>query len=297
VNGEAHPGAAGQPSGVPNGRADDVPITVIQPRGAWGLVDLAELWRYRELLFFLVWRDVKVRYKQTVLGLAWAVVQPVATMLVFVLFLGHVARIAQGVEHYALYVFAGMVPWTFFSNAITGAGNSLIANERLVTKVYFPRLAVPLSNVGAALFDFGIAFILLVGMALWYGVVPGPGLLLVPVIALLLVVATSGFGVLLSALIVAQRDFRYVLTFGVQLWMFATPCIYLPPIDPVMQPRAAWTLPLNPAYGLILAFRQAVLNLPIDFYALGVSSAVGAVVLLAGMIYFRHVERSLADII
>lgn len=273
--------------------APEPPLTVIEPRGGWALPDLRELWRYRELLYFLALRDIKVRYKQTVLGLGWAVVQPLATMAVFALFLGRMAGVAAGVPDYPLFVFAGMVAWTFFGNTVTAASGSVVANERLVTKIYFPRIAIPLSTVGVGLFDLIIASGLLAVMALAFGVVPGWSVLLLPLVVASLAVAASGVGVLLSALIVSQRDFKYVLTFGVQLWMFATPSLYLP--ASALGPTAQTYLPLNPAYGLVLAFRQAALGGPIDWYAFGVSSAVGALVAVAGLLYFRRVERGFAD--
>ncbi len=271
------------------------PVTVIEARAGWALPDLRELWRYRELLFFLALRDVKVRYKQTVLGLGWAVAQPLATMAVFALFLGNMAGIDGKVEHYPLFVFAGMVAWTFFGNTVTAAAGSVVANERLVTKIYFPRLVIPLSTVGVGLFDLVIASALLAAMALAVGVAPGWSVLLLPLVVASLAVAAAGVGVLLSALIVAQRDFKYVLTFGVQLWMFATPSVYLPAES--LGPTAQTYLPLNPAYGLVLAFRQAALGGPLDWYAFGVSSAVGVALAVAGVLYFRRVERGFADAI
>jgi lipopolysaccharide transport system permease protein len=271
------------------------PLTVLEPQGGWGLPDLRELWRYRELLYFLALRDIKVRYKQTILGLGWAVAQPLATMAVFALFMGQMGGLGKGVEHYPLFVFAGMIAWTFFGNTVTAAANSVVANERLVTKIYFPRLVIPLSTVGVGVFDLVIASALMAAMALAFGVVPGWTILLLPLVVLSLAVAASGVGILLSALIVAQRDFKYVLTFGVQLWMFATPSLYLP--ADALGPAAQTYLPLNPAYGLVLAFRQAALGGPFDGYAFAVSSAAGALLAALGMLYFRRVERTFADTI
>ena len=268
-------------------------LTVIEARPGWAVVDLSELWRYRELLAFLAWRDIKIRYKQTVLGVGWAVAQPLATMAVFTLFLGKASGVAAGIEHYSLFVFAGMVGWAFFSNTVSAAGNSVVANERLVTKIYFPRLIIPLSTVGIALFDLVIAGALLGVMALGFGVTPGWSLLVLPLAVLLLAVAAAGVGILLSALVVAQRDFKYVLSFGVQLWLFATPCVYMSPAA-LGETARAW-LPLNPAYGLILAFRDAALGGAIDWYALGVSGGVGLLLAVVGVAYFRRVERSFAD--
>ncbi len=271
------------------------PLVTIAPQAGWALPDLRELWRYRELLFFLALRDVKVRYKQTVLGVGWAVAQPLMTMAVFALFLGRATGVASQVEHYPLFVFAGMVAWTFFGNTVNAAASSVVANERLVTKIYFPRLIIPLSTVGVGVFDLALASVLMGVMAAGFGVAPGWSLLLLPLAVLALAVAAAGVGILLAALIVAQRDFKYVLTFGVQLWMFATPSLYMPAeaLDPALRPF----LPLNPAYGLVQAFRQAALGGPFDWYAFGVSSAVGAALAVAGMLYFRRVERSFADTI
>jgi lipopolysaccharide transport system permease protein len=204
--------------------------------------------------------------------------------------------VSAGIEHYPLYVFAGMVPWSFFASALGSAGNSVVGNHNLITKVYFPRLLIPMSAVGAGLVDLGVAFGMLAAMMCYYGVAPGWGLLLLPPVTLFLMLAALGVGTLLSALIVAYRDVRYVVSFGMQLWMFATPCIYLDVAEAV-GPRGQMVLPLNPAYGLVLNFRQAVLGAPLDLYALTVSAAVSVVMLAAGCFYFRRVERGFADII
>ncbi len=281
------------PSDAP---ADDLPVTIIERRPDWQIVDLRELWRYHELLFFLTWRDVKVRYKQTVLGAAWAVLQPLATMIVFTLFLGRMAGVATTDVPYPLFVFAGMLPWTFFANAVSSAGNSVVGNQNLVTKVYFPRLIIPMSAVGAGLVDFAVAFGLLLLMMVGYAVAPSWQIVFAPLLVLLMTVAAMGFGTLLSALTVAYRDVRYAVQFGVQLWMFATPCIYLNP-ETSIGPNARLLLPLNPAYGLIYNFRQSMLGGPLDAYSLTVSAAVGLTALLLGCLYFRRVERGFADII
>jgi lipopolysaccharide transport system permease protein len=286
---------APEPTG--SGPADDLPVTVIERRKGWQVVDLRELWRYRELLFFLAWRDVKVRYKQTVLGAAWAVLQPLATMVVFSAFIGRMAGVADRIEHYALFVFAGMLPWAFFQNAVTSASGSVVGNQNLITKVYFPRLIIPMGAVGAGLVDFAVALVVLVLMMLCPpSVAPGWGVLLTPLIVLLLILASLGVGTLLSALTVAYRDFRYVVPFGVQLWMFATPCIYLDAASAV-GPRGQLLLPLNPAYGLIYNFRAALLGGPFDWYALVVSGGVSVGLLVLGSAYFRRVERGFADVI
>ena len=216
-------------------------------------------------------------------------------MLVFTLFLGNVAGLGGGVENYALFVFAGMLPWTFFSSAVSQAGNSIIANERLITKVYFPRLLVPFSSVGSVLFDFTIALPLLAVMALCFGVMPTWNLLVAPLAVALMIVTGMGIGTLLAALIAVQRDFRYVMYFAVQIWMFATPAVYRPTSS--MNEAAQWWVPLNPAQGMIENFRQAVLGEPINWYSLGVSSLVGLAVATLGLAYFRRMERTFADVI
>jgi lipopolysaccharide transport system permease protein len=284
----ARAGADGPPS-VP-------PARVIERRPGWHVVDLGELWRFRELLLFLTWRDVKIRYKQTALGAAWAILQPLATMLVFSLFFRRAAADASSAVPYSLFVLAGLVPWMFFSNAIASAGQSVVGSQNLVTKVYFPRLIIPMGAVGAGLVDLAIAFVMLLIMMAWCGAAPAGSFVLLPFLTGGLVVAALGVGTLLSALTVAYRDFRHVTPFLVQLWMFATPSIYLQ-ADPGVGSRLRHVLPLNPAYGLIANFRQALLGGPIDWYSLAVSAAVAVALLLAGCLYFARVERDFADII
>jgi lipopolysaccharide transport system permease protein len=281
---------------APPERLPEPPLTVIEARPGWGLVSPAELWRYRELLYSLIGRDIKVRYKQTVLGAAWAVLQPFATMVVFSLFIGRLVSAVPNGLPYPLFVFAGLLPWTFFANAISSASLSVVGNQNLVTKVYFPRIIIPLSSIGTGLVDFAVAFGLLLMMMAYYGVGPGLGVLVAPVVVLLLVAAALGLGVLLAALTVTYRDFRTVVPFALQWGMFATPCIYLD-AGSVVGPRWQALLPLNPAYGLILNFRLALLGGPIDWPALGVSAAVSVVLLLLGCLYFRRVEQRFADII
>jgi lipopolysaccharide transport system permease protein len=278
------------------GATPNLPLTVIEPARGWRWINLRELWRYRELLYFLTWRDIKVRYKQTVLGAAWAVIQPLATMAVFTLFLGQAGLAGELPYAYSLFVFAGLLPWTYFANALASGGQSLVTNQNLVTKVYFPRLLIPLGAVTAGLVDFVIAFGMLLVLMACHGVWPSLGFLWVPPLLVLLVLAALGVATLLAALTVAYRDFRFVVPFLVQLWMFATPSIYMQ-ADRVVGERWLWLLPLNPAYGLISNFRQAVLGGPLDFYALTVSGAMSVALLLLGCLYFRRTERSFADII
>ena len=274
----------------------DPPETVIEARPGWQFVDLSALWRYRELLYFLIWRDVKVRYKQTVLGATWAVIQPLATMVVFSLFFSRLSPSHSTGVPYPLFVFAGLLPWTFFSNAITSASQSIVSNHHLVTKVYFPRLIIPLASVGAGLLDFLIASTMLLPLMFYFGTWPSPSLLLTPLLVAGLVVAALGVGTFLAALTVAYRDFRYVVPFLTQLWMFATPCIYMQ-ADAVLAPHWRFVLPLNPAYGLIANFRAAALGTSIDLSSLAISSAVSVLLLVVGCLYFRRVESSFADCI
>ncbi len=274
---------------------DEPPLTVIEAAHGWQVVDVRELWRYRELMLFLAWRDVKVRYKQTALGVGWAVVQPLATMLVFALFLGRAGGLSAGVANYPLFVFAGMVAWTLFSNVLTSAANSILANERIVTKTYFPRLVLPLSAAGVGLFDHLIGCGLVLTLAVLWGIAPTPGLLAIPLVAGLLAAAAAGIGIGLAALMVVLRDVRFALPFTVQLWMFATPSIYMS--ADAFGENALALLPLNPAYGLTLNFRQAVLGGPLDWYALVVSGGVGLAALVIGAVCFRRVEKSIPDLI
>ncbi len=271
------------------------PIAIIEPRPGWKFLDFQEMWRYRELLYFLVWRDVKVRYKQTILGALWAILQPVATMVVFSIFFGRMAEMSAGNDPYPLFVFAGLLPWTFFSTAVTGAGGSVVGEQNLVTKVYFPRLFIPLGSVGAGLVDFAIAMCVLVVMMLGYGKMPSIEMLALPALILALLSAALGVGVLLAALTVAYRDFRHVVPFMVQLWMFATPCIYMR--TETIGPRWNAILPLNPVFGIIKNFRAAALGESFDGYSLSISCTVALLLLALGCLYFRRVERSFADII
>jgi lipopolysaccharide transport system permease protein len=291
VAGPARRAAAAARPGAPAAR----PVITLSAASGWGL-GLRELWEQRELLYFLAWRDVKVRYKQTVLGAAWALLQPVLMMVVFTIFFGRLAGMSSGDLPYPLFAYAGLLPWTFFATALTSAGNSIIGSERLITKIYFPRLAIPFAAVGAALVDFLIAFGLLLVLMVSYGVLPGVGLLLAPVICGLITLAALGLGTLLAALNVAYRDFRYVIPFLVQLGMFATPTVYMQP------PAAAGgglhvLLALNPMTGLIAAFRAATLGGPIPWTQLSLAAVAVVLMFLGGCLYFRRVEDGFADLI
>jgi lipopolysaccharide transport system permease protein len=289
------------------------------------LINVRELWQFRELIYFLTWRDVKVRYKQTLLGAAWAILQPLLMMVIFTIFFGRMAGVSSGGLPYPLFAYAGLLPWTFFATAIANAGNSVVGSERLITKIYFPRLAVPFASVGAAVVDFLIACGLLAVMMAYYRIPPRPGLLVAPLIFGAILMAAMGVGTLLAALNVSYRDFRYVIPFLVQVWMFATPSVYMQvnevppamagapqPSDAAVHQAASGTpatgqgqssgvlrfaLALNPMTGLISAFRASVLGGEIPWGKLASTSACSALVLIAGCFYFRRVEDSFADII
>jgi lipopolysaccharide transport system permease protein len=259
-------------------------------------MSLGELWRYRELLLFLIWRDLKVRYRQTVLGIAWAILQPVLMVVIFTVFFGRLAGLPSAGLPYPLFALAGLLPWLFFAAAVATAGNSVVASERLVTKIYFPRLAIPFAAVGVAAVDFSIAFGILGVLMVWYGVWPGAAFLLAVPIVAMIALAGLAFGTGLAALNVRYRDFRYVIPFLVQFWMFATPTVYMqPPEDATgVVSVLIWA---NPMTGLVGGFRSACLGLPIPWAQLGVSSAAVFVVALMSVVYFRKVEADFADII
>jgi lipopolysaccharide transport system permease protein len=272
-------------------------LAVIRPDEGWQAIGWRELWRYRELLYFLAWRDVKVRYKQTALGAAWAILQPALMMVVFTVFFGHLAHIDSGGLPYPLFAFLGLLPWTFFATAIASAGNSVVGSERLITKVYFPRLLIPFASVGAALVDLAVACCMLAPLLLWYGVAPSWNWLLAPTILTLLMLSALGTGALLAALNVAYRDVRYVIPFLVQLWMFATPTVYMHLGSDQDEAVSHWLLYVNPLTGLIAAFRAAVVGSPTPVLALLWSGSAAVLLFIAGCLYFRRVEDSFADII
>jgi lipopolysaccharide transport system permease protein len=271
-------------------------LVVIEPQPGWRLVNAGELWRGRELLFFLAWRDIKVRYKQTVLGALWALVQPLAAMATFTLFLRRVAAQPDATVPYGLFVYAGMLPWMFFAKAIGTAASSVVNDQNLVTKIYFPRLIIPMSAIAGGLVDFVIALGVLVVMMAVYRVAPGWGLLALPLLVGLLIVAALGVGNLLSALTVAYRDFNNALPFMTQLWMFATPGIYLQAQN-VFSARVRSLVRLNPVQGLVVNFRAAVLGGSFDLPSLTTAAVISLGLLLIGCLCFRRMERTFADII
>jgi lipopolysaccharide transport system permease protein len=289
-------GPAAAPAPAHEADAVEPPVTSIKAPKGWQPVDVHELWQFRGLLYFLTWRDVKVRYKQTALGVAWAVIQPAMMMVVFTVFFGKMVGINTGRVPYAVFSYLGLVPWTFFATAIANSGNSVVGSERLIAKVYFPRLAIPFAAVAAAVVDFFVAFGLLVVLMVWYGVMPGPNILLLPVIFLIIALLAAGVGTLLAALNVAYRDFRYVIPFLVQLWLFATPSVYMP-IDKAMHGHAGPLLSINPMTWLIAAFRAACVGGPIPYGQLAIAAAVSVVTFVGGCLFFRRLERNFADVI
>lgn len=277
-----------------NSLFDSEHVTLIRPRRGWRSLDLKELWAYRELLWVLTMRDIKVRYKQTVLGVAWAVIQPFMTMVVFSIFFGRLAQMPSDGFPYPVFVYAALLPWTFFANALGSSGNSLLSSANLVSKVYFPRLIIPLASVGAGLIDFAISTVILLLLMWYYDVGWSANLLLAPALVLAVIFTALGVGTLLSALNVAYRDFRYVIPFLIQLWMFVTPVVYPASLVPE---RWQWLFHLNPMAGLIEGFRAVFLGRPFDGPGLLLSFTVAAVFFLAGVLYFEKVERGFADII
>jgi lipopolysaccharide transport system permease protein len=273
----------------------DLPLTVIRPRRGWQSLALADFWRYRELVYLLTWRDIKVRYKQTVLGVAWAVIQPVMATVVFAVFFGNLGGLSRHTEvAYTVFVYAGILPWSFFAEAVSQASQSLIASSSLLTKVYFPRLVIPGASVAGLLVDFAISLGVMACLMVAYRVAPGPNLLLLPLVVAATVVAALGAGTLLSALTVAYRDFRYVVPFLLQIWMFASPVAY--PLNLVPQ-RWQVVYALNPMAGIIDGYRFSLLGEPLHGTCLGVSVASAVVLFLVGMAYFRRFERRFADIV
>jgi lipopolysaccharide transport system permease protein len=257
-------------------------------------IDFAALWTYRELLYFLTWRDVKVRYKQTALGVAWVIIQPLLTMLIFTLFFGKLAGIPSDNIPYPIFAYAGLLPWTFFSNAITHSGNSLVANANLLTKVYFPRMIIPGAAAASGLIDFGIAFVLLVGLMFYYKVAITWHLLFFPVLLLLTTVLAVGVGMWFSAINVKYRDVRFALPFLVQLWMFVSPVIYPSSFLP---PKLRLLLLLNPLTGIIEGYRSSLLGRAFNWTALLISAAITLVVLIYSSYTFRRMEKGFADIV
>ena len=268
--------------------------TLITPQRGWHLPDFREIWAYRELLWVLALRDIRVRYKQAVLGAAWAVIRPLMQMLIFTVLFGRLAKIPSDGAPYPVFVFAGLLPWTFFANTVSASAHSLVASSNLVSKVYFPRLIVPAASMGSALLDFFVSLVLLLALLLWYGLSWSPAMLLAPLLIFGMMVLALGLGTFLAALSVTYRDVAQVVPFAIQLWMFATPVIY--PIS-FIPDQWRWVLLANPMTGYTEAFRACILGQPVDWSMLGVSVAISMVLLGLGVAYFQRVEQRFADVI
>jgi lipopolysaccharide transport system permease protein len=268
---------------------------LIQPTQGWGGFRLRELWEYRELIYFLIWRDIKVRYKQTVLGAAWAIIQPFFTMLVFSLFFGRLAKIPSDGIPYPIFSFSALVPWTFFAHGVSQSANSLVSSADLVTKVYFPRLAIPIATVLSGMVDFILAFVVLLGMILYFGITPTVNIFWLPSFLLMALVTSIGAGLWLSALNVQFRDVRYIVPFLTQFWLFATPIAY--PSSLLPEPwRTLYGI--NPMVGVIEGFRWTLLGTDTaPGFIIIVSIFAALALLLSGAYYFRHMEKTFADII
>jgi len=271
-----------------------VPTTIIQPSRGLLSLKLGELWRYRELLYFLTWRDVKIRYKQAVLGFLWAFIQPFLKMVVFSVVFGGLVKMDSEGFPYPIFLYAGLLPWQFFADAVNRSGQSIVAEANLITKVYFPRLIMPVASVGAALVDFAISFGILIAMMFYFQITPGVSIVMVLPLVLLTILCVLGIGVFVSALNTTYRDFRYALPFLVQIWMYLTPVIY--PVTLIPE-RFRWLILLNPMAGIVDAYRSAILGKPFAWGNLGISLGVATVMFLLGLAYFRKTERYFADIV
>ena len=277
-------------------RVDDVPVLRIEPSKGWVSLKLSEVWEYRELLYFLVWRDIKVRYKQTVLGAAWAIIQPFFTMVVFSVFFGRLAKMPSDGIPYPIFSYAALVPWSFFSHGLTQASNSLVGGARLIRKVYFPRLTMPIATVLSGIVDFALAFIVLLGMMLAYDIVPTVNTLWLPLFLLLALITSLGTGLWFSAMNVQFRDVRYAVPFIAQFWMFATPIAY--PSSLIENPLLRTLYGINPMAGVVEGFRWALLGTDTAPGPITIVSCLAALALLvSGAFYFRRMEKTFADVV
>lgn len=283
------------PTGAARGRAlPKTPLVVIEPSRSWVELDLRSLWAYRELLYFLTWRDVKVRYKQTLLGATWAILQPLLAMIIFSLLFGRLAGIKTGDIPYPLFAYLGLLPWTFFSNAVTSSGNSLVGSSALITKVYFPRIIIPSAAVAAGLVDFLLAFLVLIPLMIYYRVSVTPHLLLLPFILVLVTFLALAIGMWMSALNVKYRDIRYALPFAIQLWMFVSPIIYP---SSMLGGKLKIVLAINPLTGIIENFRASLLGRPFNWSTLAISTVITLLLLVYSAYSFRRMEKTFADLV
>jgi lipopolysaccharide transport system permease protein len=274
--------------------ADVLVTRRLQPSQGWNSRTVSDIWAYRELLYFFIWRDIKVRYKQTLLGAGWAIIQPLMTTVVFTIFFGHLAKVPSDGLPYPVFSLMALVPWTYFASALAGCSTSLSGYQHIISKVYFPRLIIPIGAVIAPLVDFAIGFVILIGFMMWYRITPGPSIVWLPALMLLALATAASVGVWLAALNVRYRDVRYVVPFVVQLWMFATPVAYPASLVPSRW-RAVYGL--NPMAGVIEGFRWALAGGPAPGIITMVSAAVVVVLIAGGAIYFRRLEGTFADVI
>ncbi|MCA1817674.1 MAG: ABC transporter permease [Acidobacteria bacterium] len=293
---QAKPAARETPTGAARALPAE-PLVTIEPRRSWAAPDLGELWAYRELLYFLAWRDVKVRYKQTALGVVWVVMQPLLMTLIFTVFLGRLARVPTGGVPYPLLVYTGLLPWTFFAAAVTQGASSIVGNSGLITKVYFPRLIIPAAAIAARLVDFAVAFAILFGMMFYFRVGLTRQAALLPALVVLLALLALGAGMLVAALNVRYRDVGVVLPVVVQLWMFVSPVLYPSSLVRAAAPRAFRLYALNPMVGVVDGFRSALLGQPLAWAPLAWAAGLIVALLACSAYVFRRVERSFADVI
>jgi lipopolysaccharide transport system permease protein len=276
-------------------KTEPIPVTYLRPNTGWLAVDFKELWRYRELIFFLTWRDIKVRYKQAVLGVFWALLQPILTVLIFTVIFGILLQTPSQGLPYPLFALTALLPWQLFASALQRSSVSLVGNANLLTKIYFPRLAIPLATVFAALVDFLVSFIVLVGVMVYYQHLPGLTSLWLPLIILLALVTALAVGLWLSALNVQFRDVQHMVPFIIQVWMYASPIVY--PIDIIPEGIWRWLYGLNPMVGVIQGFRWALLGGDPPDMTMWISVGVVVILLVSGLYFFRRMEKTFADIV
>jgi len=270
-------------------------VLIIRPPKKWSSINFRELLEYRGLLYFLTWRNIIIKYKQTLLGIAWAVLQPLFMMIIFTIFFGNMAQVPSEGVPYPIFSYAGVLLWTYFSQAVTMSANSVISQTNLVTKIYFPRLLMPIAATASGILDYFIALFILVVMMIIYHVSPGPVMLLLPFLLFWSCVSATGVGMWLSALNVKYRDIRHIIPFLIQLWLFATPVIYP---NTLLPEKYRWVISLNPIAGIIEAHRACILgHKPIDWLSLGISIGMSSLIFVTGLFYFKKMEKTFADII
>ncbi len=274
----------------------EIPLVILRPARGWSLINLRDLWNYRELIFFMTWRDLKVRYKQTILGIGWAVIKPFMTMIVFSIFFGKLAAMPSDGIPYPIFSYSGLLAWELFSGAVSSASRSLVTNAHMITKIYFPRIILPLSSVLSGVVDFLIAFVILIGMMIYYHITPTVNIWTLPVFVLLTLITAMGVGLWLAALNVLYRDVNYITPFLTQFWLFITPIVY-----PASMLSQKWQIiyALNPMVGVVEAFRWALLGggRAAPGMTMIISASVSIILLITGLLYFRKTERLFADMV